>query len=144
GTRQVFWRSSLRTSPVLYCNGRNAAKISCSRFALEAGSWKLEAGSWKLEAGSCISVLAVTVDERFQCAAEFRREVVFLDGMQKRDSGLIGLQLGDAARAGGEMTLELGVDAGRKMMLDEISKEPDKIVAAAFLRHGRLSVQVRV
>ena len=40
------------------------------------------------------------------------------------------------------MTLELGVNAGGEMMLDEISEEPDEIVAAAFLRHGRLSVQV--
>jgi hypothetical protein len=88
---------------------------------------------------SAISVLTVPVDERLQCAAEFRREIVFVDGMQERDGGLIGLQLRDTAGAGGQMTLELGVDAGGKMMLDEISEEPDDIVAAAFLRHGRLS-----
>jgi hypothetical protein len=62
--------------------------------------------------------------------------------MQERDSRLIGLQLRDAAWARGQVTLELGVDAGREMMLDEISEEPDEIVATAFLSHERLSVQV--
>ena len=40
------------------------------------------------------------------------------------------------------MTLELGVDAGRQMMLNEISEEADEIVAAAFLSHDGSSVQV--
>jgi hypothetical protein len=33
------------------------------------------------------------------------------------------------------MPLELGVDARRQMVLDEISEETDEIVAAAFLSH---------
>lgn len=42
------------------------------------------------------------------------------------------------------MTLELGVDAGRQVVLDEISEEGDDIVAAAFLSHERLQFRFRI
>lgn len=64
--------------------------------------------------------------------------------MEKRNRGLIGLQLRNATRARGQMPLELGVDAGRQVMLDEISEEGDDIVAAAFLSHERLQFRFRV
>ena len=59
--------------------------------------------------------------------------------MKKRDCRLIGLQLRNAARARGQVSFEFAVDAGRQVMLDEIGKEGDDIVAAAFLSHDDYS-----
>jgi len=82
-------------------------------------------------------VVAVSIDERSERAPKLRRQVVFLDRSEERDRRLVRFQLRDAARAGGEVTLEIGVLLRRQVMLDEVREKPDEIVAAASLRHGQ-------
>ena len=86
-------------------------------------------------------ILAISIDERLQRAAEFRRQIVFLDRVEQRDGRLVGFQLRDAARACGQVTFESRVHLGRKVMLDEIREKPDEIVAAAFLWHGQYQLR---
>src|SRR3954471_4453481 len=64
--------------------------------------------------GGRTSVAAVAVDEGFQRAAQLDRQIVVADRVQERDGGLIGLELRDAARAGRQVPLEIGVHLRRQ------------------------------
>jgi hypothetical protein len=77
-------------------------------------------------------VIAVPVDERFERAAELGREIFFTNGTKQGDRRFVGLELGDAAGAGGKVPFELGVDLGRQMMFDEIRQEAHDVGAVAF------------
>jgi hypothetical protein len=91
------------------------------------------AAIWKLEAGSRPSVVAVAIKKRLQSAAQFGWKVLFPDGVEERDSRLIGLELGDAARTLREVALQLRMHCGGQVMLDEIRQQSHEVGAAAFV-----------
>jgi hypothetical protein len=98
----------------------------------ETGTWKPRTGSWKLETGSWKLVLAVAIEERLEGTAQLRREIVFVDRVEQRHGGLIGLELCDAPGARSQVPLQFRVYRRRQMMLHEVRQEAHEIGAAAF------------
>ena len=67
--------------------------------------------------------MAVAIEERFQCPAQFWWEIFFPDAPKQGNRGLIGLELGQAAGAPGEMTFEFGVDIRRQLAFQEFDQQ---------------------
>lgn len=86
---------------------------------------ELEAGSWNL-------ILAAAIDKGLERASQLGRQVFFADGTEQGDGRLIGLELRDAARAGRQVPLEVGVDLLGQMMLHEVRQKAHEVGAAAF------------
>ena len=74
-------------------------------------------------------VAAIAMQKRSQRAAQFRRQILFPDGFQQRERGLVGLELGDAAGTRGEVAFEIGVDVRRQVMFEIVREEPDDVGA---------------
>ena len=74
------------------------------------------------------------MQKRPQRAAQFRRQVVFTNGFQQRDRGLVGLELRDAAGALGEVAFKIGVHLGRQVMFEIVREQPDDVGAGAVVR----------
>ena len=68
--------------------------------------------------------MAVAIEERFQCPAQFWWEIFFPDAPKQGNRGLIGLELGQAAGAPGEMTFEFGVNIRRQLAFQEFDQQP--------------------
>jgi hypothetical protein len=85
----------------------------------------VDAGNWQL-------ILAVAIEERLEGTAQLRREVGFVDRVEQRHGGLIGLELCDAAGARSQVPLQCRVYRRRQMMFHEVRQEAHEIGAAAF------------
>jgi hypothetical protein len=65
---------------------------------------------WGVEAAReppVLVVLTLGVDERLHSQAELRRQIVFTEGSEQGDGGLVGAELRDAARTPRQVPLEL-------------------------------------
>ena len=85
------------------------------------------------------SIRTVFLEERFENAAQFLRQVFVPDGAEQCDRALVALDLRDATRAFREVFLEVVVDVRRKLVLAIVSQEADEVGARA-LRCGHSCV----
>jgi hypothetical protein len=81
-------------------------------------------------------VAAVFVDEGLELAAELFGEVFIADGVEQRQRRLVGLELGNAPRALGQVVFQLCVHCGGKLMLDIICQKADEVRASAIHDHA--------
>lgn len=74
------------------------------------------------------------MQKRPQRAAQLRRQVVFTNGLQQRERGLVGLELRDASGTLGEVAFKIGVHVGRQLMFEIVREQPDDVGAGAIVR----------
>jgi hypothetical protein len=73
--------------------------------------------------------MAITVEERFQGAAQFLREIVVVDGAEQGDRAAVRLHVRKARRASRQMKLELGVLVRRQLAFNKVGQQPHHIRA---------------
>ena len=74
------------------------------------------------------------MQKRSERAAQFRRQVVFANGLQQRERGLVGFELRDAAGTLGEVAFQIRMHLGRQVMFEIVREQPYDVGAGTVVR----------